>query len=561
MLTSSSRPWTLLYCVLGILVVAWLSKTGLRRGGRNSSAELDIPAIVQQPAIETLGDTGDFVAPSAIADFDEERMLLAAFANGNRPGPPQSKHSKKPPITKAFLAAYSSYAENHARTMANVTPDSRFFVDIVDMGGLGNRFPGQISSLIFAMLLNRTFLIFDRNGGPGGMWFSYFQPISPTTSPLDFNWNANAVRITEGLQIDKRAVNMTALRLDPNPSPFCFKTLSLYDYVQMTTTNWTDDKEIEKHKILCHWSFHYQVANLWGNPRYRPKLLEWFPTMEAFYATSKLLMRVTGAAKEKFLSYYSSHFFYKAQPSPRSGASLDQFSQYLVTKYSRYYVIGVHIRTFKETQTVPPTKFFVDVAVSIWRSSGRPWDKTRFFLSTDHWRVRQEFAQELLLHNQIALGETPVLMEQEDPQSRDIPRLKQFIYRADNDQLHHEVEAVIDMKTLAMCDELVLTYGSSFGYVAAGWGGIVPIFVNHLRPGLKSPDRGYPDGTRDPSTHDYKLTKFTFLFYKALSSEPCTTQLLLKLDGKHLDSTKEAFTGPGNPFWMHFVQCESPNPL
>jgi len=32
-----------------------------------------------------------------------------------------------------------------------------------------------------------------------------------------------------------------------------------------------------------------------------------------------------------------------------------------------------------------------------------------------------------------------------------------------------ETNALIDMKLLSLCDDLVITYGSSFGFVAAGW--------------------------------------------------------------------------------------------
>ncbi len=39
------------------------------------------------------------------------------------------------------------------------------------------------------------------------------------------------------------------------------------------------------------------------------------------------------------------------------------------------------------------------------------------------------------------------------------------------------------MALLAGCDALVLTSGSSFGYVAAAWGGVVPIHVLHRPEG------------------------------------------------------------------------------
>jgi xyloglucan fucosyltransferase len=45
---------------------------------------------------------------------------------------------------------------------------------------------------------------------------------------------------------------------------------------------------------------------------------------------------------------------------------------------------------------------------------------------------------------------------------------------------------VLDMALLAGCDALVITGGSSFGYVAAAWGGIVPVHVLHRAEGPPS---------------------------------------------------------------------------
>jgi hypothetical protein len=36
------------------------------------------------------------------------------------------------------------------------------------------------------------------------------------------------------------------------------------------------------------------------------------------------------------------------------------------------------------------------------------------------------------------------------------------------------VDGVVDMKLLSMCDEILITYGSSFGQISAAWGGLKP---------------------------------------------------------------------------------------
>jgi len=37
--------------------------------------------------------------------------------------------------------------------------------------------------------------------------------------------------------------------------------------------------------------------------------------------------------------------------------------------------------------------------------------------------------------------------------------------------------AVIDLSLLSLCDDILLTATSSFGYVAAAWGGVFPVHM------------------------------------------------------------------------------------
>jgi len=37
--------------------------------------------------------------------------------------------------------------------------------------------------------------------------------------------------------------------------------------------------------------------------------------------------------------------------------------------------------------------------------------------------------------------------------------------------------ALVDMALLSQCDDLVVTMASSFGYVAAAWGGYAPVYM------------------------------------------------------------------------------------
>ncbi|KXS19238.1 hypothetical protein M427DRAFT_53193, partial [Gonapodya prolifera JEL478] len=295
--------------------------------------------------------------------------------------------------------------------------------------------------------------------------------------------------------------------------------------------------------------------------------------MEAFFAISQLVMRVTGGAKDASYNFFSANFAYRnSLPQAFPSSNMEQPLN-LLNNMSRFYVIGIQIRTLKETDTVPPIKHYVDAAMAIWRSSRQPWSKTRIFLATDTASAREEVRSELLLHHKTIVSDCASINSElvACEGSADL-EVEHLLYREDSDisfgniisrTVESDTDGLIDMKLLSMCDDLVVTYGSSFGFVGAAWGGIVPTYVLHLKPEIANKGHRYPDGTRnrtDPKA-GYKLDMFTFFFYRALSTEPCMTQLILKFDDNTMGASKASFTGAGNPLWPHYVQCESPNPF
>ncbi|CAG8812587.1 15760_t:CDS:1, partial [Racocetra persica] len=102
-----------------------------------------------------------------------------------------------------------------------------------------------------------------------------------------------------------------------------------------------------------------------------------------------------------------------------------------------------------------------------------------------------------------------------------------------------EISALIDMKILSFCDDLVLTFGSTFGYVAAGWS------YRSLRR-LRSPFVVMPMRN---TTDDFAVDKIWL--WRAESNEPCmylSKELMKNADPETVKVFKT------NPFWMHYSQ-------
>ncbi|CAG8791242.1 6548_t:CDS:1, partial [Racocetra persica] len=108
-----------------------------------------------------------------------------------------------------------------------------------------------------------------------------------------------------------------------------------------------------------------------------------------------------------------------------------------------------------------------------------------------------------------------------------------------------EANALIDMKILSFCDDLAITYGSSFGFIAAGWSYTAVTrqrgpFV--LMPVEKSPTR-------------YFTAEDKVLVWGAGSSEPCMylSKLLIRQEDKEIVDIFKT-----NPLWLHYSQCHWP---
>ncbi|CAG8553209.1 34133_t:CDS:2, partial [Racocetra persica] len=106
-----------------------------------------------------------------------------------------------------------------------------------------------------------------------------------------------------------------------------------------------------------------------------------------------------------------------------------------------------------------------------------------------------------------------------------------------------EVGALIDMKLLSLCDDLVITYGSSFGFTAAGWS---PKTYRRRGPFVVMP-------IKDSSDDFWTVDKVWV--WGATSSEPCMYLSKWVID-KADEETSRAFRS--HPLWMHYKRVDGP---
>ncbi|CAG8837878.1 8089_t:CDS:2, partial [Gigaspora margarita] len=107
-----------------------------------------------------------------------------------------------------------------------------------------------------------------------------------------------------------------------------------------------------------------------------------------------------------------------------------------------------------------------------------------------------------------------------------------------------EAEALIDLKLLGLCDELVLTYTSSFGFLAAGW--------THKA----SRQRGLfiINPIKKDWTDNLQVVDKVWM-WGAISSEPCMYMSKLLITNED-EETARIFKS--NPLWIHYSQCHFP---
>lgn len=220
-----------------------------------------------------------------------------------------------------------------------------------------------------------------------------------------------------------------------------------------------------------------------------------FPTREVFYPLSQFLFSLSPAVQKTVDNFQKERF--------------------------GTFTIGLQIRKLKcgtdtmPCEHLPPIENFCSVAQAMQYAAGVSDEDVRFFVATDTnssiAQVESILGPNRVVHTDYNMS---ILTEAGDPGT-------------------HEA-AVVDMKLLSLCDDLIITSASSFGSVAAGWGNIKGV---HMTFG-------------DPKRHNHLNPHF----WRALTSEPCFWGFSKFKQKSNADDVRTFLT---NPYGLQHEQCHS----
>ncbi|KAF0462064.1 Xyloglucan fucosyltransferase/Nodulation protein Z NodZ [Gigaspora margarita] len=280
--------------------------------------------------------------------------------------------------------------------------------------------------------------------------------------------------------------------------------LNQYNDFSLVARENLSNEDISSHDILYVYTWDYACAPITSNPYYKKWFDKIIPDYKVFTTISLKLLRL----------------------HPNINKQVETFAE----KNFSNYAIGIHLREKKllDDMIIPVEHYsevvkmltigMKNVNISIFVAAGSNNCRTKLINS-----LRKAFNH----HNNNSIN---IVYTEENMDLRNPVSLNPV----------SEVGALIDMKLLSLCDDLVITYSSSFGFIAAGWsqkasrqrGPFVIMPVKDLDGDLWLVDKVWMWG--------------------AMSSEPCmylSKQLIENED----EETVKAFKT--NPLWMHFSQC------
>jgi hypothetical protein len=197
-------------------------------------------------------------------------------------------------------------------------------------------------------------------------------------------------------------------------------------------SDWTNDTSISRHDLIAiDHEFDYPVAVMEGNPHVKPFLDRYFGHRDSYHAISSIIF-------------------------PLKQPLVDRVEAVCAGGFQRH-MIGLQMRRLKgHGDYLPEVDSFTHLALAVQEARGWTDDETGFFVATDVPGVLDDVKAALP-------GRTVVYMEKD-----------MKIAFQPNENPGTVIDALIDMKLLSVCDEILITYGSSFGQVAAAWGGLKP---------------------------------------------------------------------------------------
>ncbi|CAG8632871.1 21037_t:CDS:2, partial [Cetraspora pellucida] len=205
-----------------------------------------------------------------------------------------------------------------------------------------------------------------------------------------------------------------------------------YNDFKLVTRGNFSNKEVTKYDILGISTLDYPCAPIMANPNYRKWFKKKIPDYGIFTAISLKLLRVHPDIRNHVENFASNNF--------------------------GDYNIGIHIREKKPPagMILPVEHYYHTVKMLM---LGIEKKDISIFVAADTNDGRNKLVN--LLREEFKSRNNSIKIVQ----SEDNMNMANTVSL----NMGSEVGALIDMKLLSLCDDLVLSYSSSFGFTAAGW--------------------------------------------------------------------------------------------
>ncbi|KAF0429383.1 galactoside 2-alpha-L-fucosyltransferase-like isoform X1 [Gigaspora margarita] len=388
-----------------------------------------------------------------------------------------------------FNALYDNYIKKHNNALENLMKLEQSSISISERlpkvvvvkpdmkTGFGNKFPGIVCGFLYSIITDRLFFIEGYEN-----FEDHFEK--------DFEHNWKKVAHLYNKSSIKRLHNIRE------------------NEFSLITRGNLNSEEVNSYDILNVTTWDYACVPIMSNPNHKKQISEIIPDYKIFTVISQKLLRLKSDINKRVKTFINNNF--------------------------GEYNIGIHLRMkklSKITRTkgmIIPIKHYCQVVEML--LIGIEKKNVTIFIAADTNESRKALIN--CIHkslNSYSKGFVKIVYVNNNMKTKN----------PINHNPGTEISALIDMKILSFCDDLVLTFGSTFGYVAAGWS---YRSLSRLRgPFVVMPMRN--------TTEDFAVDKIWL--WQSGSNDPC--MYLGKWLMKNADrKTVEIFKT--NPFWMHYVQ-------
>ncbi|CAG8495703.1 19033_t:CDS:1 [Cetraspora pellucida] len=265
----------------------------------------------------------------------------------------------------------------------------------------------------------------------------------------------------------------------------------------------------EKTDILYVHTWDYSCAPIMSNPHYKNWFDKIIPDYNVFSAVSLKLLRLHPQISQKVETFANNNF--------------------------NDHIIGIHYREKKSPHDmVIPIEHYVNVVRMLLVEAQNT--NVTLFVAADNNNGLKKLVDSLheAINSNSNDSSVKIFHSQDDLDAKNSVSWNTGT----------EVGALIDIKLLSLCDDLVITYGSSFGFLAAAWsekasrrrGPFIVMPIKNSIEDLLAADKVWVWG--------------------ASTSEPCMYLSKWLMNNEDKETVKAFKT---NPLWMHYSQCHWPH--